>query len=75
VFQFRDVFPDERGVFVPFSRKGDRGVAAVELGVEGCAGEPLPVSGVAGCFVVDEPFLRGCNQYDFVDDSDNDAVG
>lgn len=46
---------DEGAGFVPFRWEGSGGVAAVELGEEGCAGEPLPVA-YAGFLVI--PFIR-----------------
>ena len=56
--QLGDVFPDEGAGRVPLLGEGDGGVAAVELGVEGDAGEPLPVAAVAGDLVVEEPLLE-----------------
>lgn len=56
--QLGDVIPDEGAGRVPLLGEGDGGVAAVELGVEGDAGEPLPVAAVAGDLVVEEPLLE-----------------
>lgn len=50
--------PNEVALGVCLLGKRDGRIAAVELRVECCAGEPLPISRVAGDFVVDEPFFE-----------------
>ena len=58
VGQLGYVLPHEGAVLVPLLGEGDGRVAAVELGVEGDAGQPLPVAAVARDFVVQEPLLE-----------------
>lgn len=50
--------PNEVALGVCLLGERDGRVAAVELRVERCAGEPLPITRVAGDFVVDEPFFE-----------------
>ena len=50
--------PYEVTLRVRLFRKRDGRIAAIKLRVECCAGEPLPVTAVAGDFVVDEPFFE-----------------
>lgn len=58
VLEFGTKVPDEVALGVGLLGKRNGRIAAVELRVECCAGEPLPVTGVAGDFVVDEPFFK-----------------
>ena len=53
--QLRHIPSHERALLVPFFGERERGIAAVELGVEGDAGEPLPVPRVARHLVVQQP--------------------
>lgn len=54
--QFGDVFLHEFPLGIPFLGKSDGAIAAEKLRVKRRAGEPLPITRVAGHFVIDQPF-------------------
>lgn len=50
--------PHEISLCVCLFRESDGRVTAVKLRIKGCAREPLPITAIAGDFVVDEPFFE-----------------
>lgn len=56
--EFGNIFPDVVAVAIPLLPKGNGTVASIELGIEGGAAEPLPITGVTSGFVVDQKFLK-----------------
>ncbi len=58
IFKLGTEVSDELALGVCLFRKRDGRIAAIELRVECCAGEPLPIPAVAGDFMVNEPFFE-----------------
>lgn len=50
--------PYEIALGIGLFGKRDGRIAAIELRVKCCAGEPLPITAIAGDFVIDEPFFK-----------------
>lgn len=50
--------PDEVALWIRLFGKRNGRIAAIELRVECCAAEPLPITAVTGDFVVNEPLFE-----------------